>query len=184
MIDALAAKPCFVGGLNWRVVALIPFVPDGWAWWQVLLAGFAVFVLYVVVVAGLWYLFLEMFDKRTPAEREFNQREDDEDQARFLENHRRGSTPKGVFSEADKAFFRFLKAMVPDGEGPKILYVDHPNVRKAYRVRPGGFVLVRGPYEEVVNYFKSHHWERLPFVFQGRHIYRRPHVQLVKSRSD
>lgn len=175
MIDALAPPSCFVGaGKSWAAAALFPGFPDGWPWWQIGLVVFAVFVAYVVVVSGLWYLFLEMFDKRSPGEREFHRREDDEDQARYLEDLQRGHTTNVLWTESEKSFFRFLKAMVPDGDGPKILYIDAPDYRRAYRVRTGGFVFVKGPYEEVTTYFKSHHWERLPFQFRDRHIYRKP----------
>jgi hypothetical protein len=52
--------------------------------------------------------------------------------------------------------------------------VNHPVYGKANNLRPGGFALVMGPYADVAAYFKNRHWERLPFVFQGRHIYRKP----------
>jgi hypothetical protein len=153
---------------------MIRHLPDSVDWWMVgkwiLIVSIGLCV-YVLVIIKLWNWFLSLRGE-TPEQEKLRMMEEDEEQARYLQQYAAKNAP--AFTEADKAFFRMLKAMVPEGEGPKILFIPYTAMHKSYNVRPGGFVLVSGPYDLVTTYFKYRHWERLPFMFRERHIYRKP----------
>lgn len=152
---------------------MLPTLPD-WSTGQWILAVAVAWMIISIFSALWWWWYLEHKDKRTPAERKYDQAEDDAEQAEYLREWQR-KHGKPPFSEADKAFFRWLRSMTPDDtQGPRMLFIHHSDMARAYRVRPGGFVLVYGPYKTVHEYFHPRHWERLPFTFKERHIYRKP----------
>lgn len=82
---------------------------------------------------------------------------------------------KHPFDEADRQVFKMFKAWCPEeGEGQKLMFVDYPNLKRSYGLRPGGFALVKGPFDLVYHYFHGHHWELLPFWYHDRQVWRKP----------
>jgi hypothetical protein len=152
---------------------MLALIPD-LSWYEWAGVGLAIFVVWAILAALGWYLFLEYFDKRDARTRAIDRLEEDKDQAAYLREWAR-THGAPAFTPADKAFLKGLQSMVPDsGEGPKMLLLEARELAKAYQLRPGGFALVRGDYSLVEAYFRYRGWERLPFLWRDRHIYRKP----------
>jgi hypothetical protein len=149
------------------------FTPETeWLRWVAI--AVLVAAIYFIVVIKLWNWFLSLRGMTTEEEAKYRA-EEDADQLAYLQKWYASHRERPLFTEADKTLFKLLKSMVPDeGEGPKLLMIDHPNLAKAYQVRPGGFVMVKGPYEVVETYFRFRRWELLPFLYRDRRIYRKP----------
>lgn len=73
--------------------------------------------------------------------------------------------------EADIAMLSFLRSMSPTG------YVGYSTFdelsKSVFNTPPGGFLLIAGSYGRVLEYFRGRDFERLPFMWRDKHIYRR-----------
>lgn len=68
--------------------------------------------------------------------------------------------------KADKEMMAFLSAM-----GRVHEFRKHDPVR-AFGVGPGEFVVVKGPYD-LWTWYRSHGFQKMPFYWNGRQIFRR-----------
>ena len=83
------------------------------------------------------------------------------------------------YSEADLAFFRFLRACIQDPQSNDIVMSSKPfniddllwNMRKLI---PGGFLFVEGEDLQIYRVMKMHGFPRLPFNWKSYSIYRKP----------
>lgn len=77
-----------------------------------------------------------------------------------------------TYTQADRAFFQMMRAMSPSGEFRIVEYGKHQ--RSVMELSPGGFLLIRGPYGAIREYFRNREWEMLPFYWRDHQIWRKP----------
>lgn len=83
------------------------------------------------------------------------------------------------FTQADEAFFRFLRECIPNPTKDDIVMVSDPYdwddlLLAMRRIIPGGFIFVENNDPQVYRIMKNHHFQRLPFLWRSYEIYRAP----------
>lgn len=90
------------------------------------------------------------------------------------------------FTQADEAFFRFLRECIPNPTKDDIVMVSDPYdwddlLLAMRRIIPGGFIFVDNTDPQVYRIMKNHHFQRLPFLWRTYDIYRAPARSLKAS---
>jgi hypothetical protein len=86
---------------------------------------------------------------------------------------------KPPLTHSDEAFHRFIANITPSGTMNDVLFIPKPwewneVVSSLWHLRPGGFVFIEGRLFELMPWFRSHQWQRLPFMWRKFHIFRKP----------
>lgn len=86
---------------------------------------------------------------------------------------------QNTLGPADKTFFDFLLVHAPKHDNV-LAIVDQIPLSKLFRIiqwiTPGGFIVSSDDRDFIRRQFKERQWERLPFIWRGFHIYRKPYA--------